>query len=195
LVFWAKVNNESVKSLKKVTSDDVTQTWTQSVDLSSLQNPPFDELNFTSTSIRVTTRAFGEMIAVAALSEPFSVKAGRDSVSSTVNTVYLFNPQIEDVYMSISVFEAATEARGFKETLRHEVATYKTDPAGVPVDLSDVGRDFARLVAKVGLSESGLEVIRESPLPRWARSEGLSAAQVAHICSATVCEGTLRPSE
>jgi hypothetical protein len=193
LTFWARVNNESVKSLKRVTRDNVGKTWKQSVDLSSLGEVSIEKLSFTLTAIQTRTGAFGEMIAVRALSEPFVVKIDKKFFRSKISTVYLFDPGIEDIYLSISVFEAAGDAGGLKETLRHEVATYRTDAAGVPVDLSDVGRDFEKLVAKLGLSQGSLEVVEESPLPQWALSQGLRAAQVANICSAAVCEGALNP--
>ena len=193
LAFWARAHNESVKSLKKVTMENVGQTWEQSVDLSGLDESPFERLRFSLTAIRVRTRVLGELIAVRALSEPFSVKAGRHSLQSKINSVYLFDPSIENTYMSISVFEAVRDVKGSEEKLRHEVATYRTNAASVPVNLSDIGRDFARLVAEVGLSRSGLEVVERSRLPKWALSQGLSAAQVANICSAAVCEGALNP--
>lgn len=193
LAFWARVNNECVKSLQKVTAANVGKTWKESVDLSSLDDAPFDNLSFTLTAIRASTNAFGEMTAVRALSEPFPVKIGKRPLVCKVNTVYLFDPNIEEIFLSISVFEAATDVSGFKETLRHEVATYRTDAAGAPADLSDVGGDFERLVAKVGLKKDSLDVLEESSLPRWARSEGLRSAQVANICSAAVCEGALNP--
>lgn len=195
LAFWAQVHNESVKSLEKVTKDYVGKTWKQSIDLSSLGGSPFNELRFTLTAIQLRTKAFGEMIAVRALSEPFFVKITKGTFRSRINTLYLFGPDVEDIYLSISVFEAATDVNGFKESLRHEVATYKTDVTGVPVDLyySDVGNDFEKLLAKVGLSSGNLEIVKESPLPQWASSRGLRAAQVANICSAVVCEGALNP--
>jgi hypothetical protein len=193
LAFWAVVHNESVRSLKKVTKDNIGQTWEQAVDLSSLGESPFERLSFSLTAIQVQTRVLGELIAVRALSEPFFIKAGRHSLKSKINSIYLFDPSIENIYMSISVFEAVRDVKGSEETLRHEVATYRTNAASVPVNLSDIGRDFARLVAEVGLSKSGLEVIEGSRLPKWALSQGLSAAQVANICSAAVCEGALNP--
>jgi hypothetical protein len=193
LALWARVHNESVKSLKKVTRENIGQTWEQAVDVSSLDESPFERLSFSLTAIQVQTGALGELIAVRALSEPFFIKAGRHSLKSKINSIYLFDPSIENIYMSISVFEAVRDVKGSEETLRHEVATYRTNAASVPVNLSDVGREFARLVAQVGLSKSGLEVMEESRLPKWALSQGLSAAQVANICSAAVCEGALNP--
>lgn len=191
--FWAKVHNESVKSLKKVSRDYVGKTWKQSIDLSSLPDVLPDELRFTLTAIRLRTNTVGEMIAVRAMSEPFFVKIEKGSFRTKINTVYLFDSQIEDIYLNISVFDAATDVRGLNETLHHEVATYKTDSEGVPVDLSDVGQDFEKLVAKVGLRKSGLEIVKESKLPKWAYSKGLRAAQISNICSAAVCEGALNP--
>ena len=193
LSFWAKVHNESVKSLRKVSKDYVGKTWKQSIDLSALNDVLPDELRFTLTAIRLNTNAAGEMIAVRAISEPFFVKIEKGSFRTKINTVYLFDSQIEDIYLNISVFEAATDVRGLNETMRHEVATYKTDAQGVPVDLSDVGQDFERLVSKVGLKRSGLQVTRESKLPKWAYTKGLRAAQISNICSAAVCEGALNP--
>jgi len=193
LAFWTQVHNESVKSLDKVTKDYVGKTWKQSIDLSSLGGSPFDELRFTLTAIQLKTKAFGEMIAVRAMSEPFFVKIIKGSFRSRINTLYLFGPDVEDIYLSISVFEAATDVNDFKESLRHEVATCKTDVTGVPVDLSDVGENFEKLLAKVGLRSGSLEIVKESPLPQWASSRGLRAAQVANICSAVACEGALNP--
>jgi len=134
-----------------------------------------------------------EMIAVRALSEPFFVKTGKGSIRSQINAIYLFDPRIEDVYLSISVFEGATDVNGYKEVLRHEVATYKTDSTGKSVDLNGLGRDFEKFVRKVGLSRKAVEIEKESPLPQWAQSEGLTAAQVANICAAMACEGAPNP--
>jgi hypothetical protein len=191
--FWAKVHNESVKSLRKVSRDYVGKTWKQSIDLSALNDVLPDELRFTLTAISLNTDIAGEMIAVRAMSEPFFVKIEKGSFRTKINTVYLFDYQIEDIYLNISVFEAATDVRGLNETLRHEVATYKTDAYGAPVDLSDVGQDFERLVAKVGLRKSGLEIVRETKLPKWVYTKGLRSAQISNICSSAVCEGALNP--
>ena len=38
-----------------------------------------------------------------------------------------------------------------------------------------------------------MKVVEESPLPQWAQSEGLTAAQVANICAALACEGAPNP--
>ena len=150
------------------------------------------------TAIQLKTEKFGEMTAVRALSEPFVVKAAKEdgsdgSVKARINTVYLFDPEIEDIYLSISVFEATTKISGFKEKLRHEVATYKTNAEGVPVDLSGLDKRFEKLVRKVGLTRKSLKVAKESPLPQWSKSEGLRAVQVANLCAAIACEGALNP--
>ena len=194
MAFWAKANNESVKSLKlKVTKENVGKTWKQSFSLSSLSDSFPWRLGFTLTAIELKTEMYGEMIAVRALSEPFFVKSGKDSIRSTINAIYLFDPKIEDIYLSISVFEGTTDVKGHKEILRHEVATYKTDSAGASVDLSGLGQEFEKFVRKVGLSRKGVKVVEESPLPQWAQSEGLVAAQVVNICAAMACEGAPNP--
>jgi hypothetical protein len=138
---------------------------------------------------------FGEMIAVRALSEPFVIRAtnangAKEDVRAKTNAVYLFDSKMEDIYMSISVFEAETKS---KEKLRHEVATYKTDATGKSVDLSGLGSEFEKLVRKVGLTTKTIKVTKESPLPQWAQYDGLGAAQVANICAATACEGAPNP--
>ena len=192
------VNNQCVRSLKKVTRENIGKTWKQSFDLSSLSKSLPDELKFTLAAMRVETKVFGEMIAVRALSEPFVVKAprkegGTGSIKSRVGSVYLFDPEIEDIYLSISIFEATTNINAPKEKLRHEVATYMTDAAGGAVDLGGLGKKFEKFVQKVGLAGKSLKVVKEALLPQWARSEALNAAQMASICAATACEGALNP--
>lgn len=192
LAFWARINNESVRSLEKVTKDNVGKTWKQSINLSSFGDSLPGELNFTLTAIELKTDVFGEMIAVRALSEPFFVKAGVSSLRSRINTGYLFDPKIEEIYLSVSVFEATKDVDG-KKTLRHEVATYRTDATGASVNLSGLGPKFEKFVREVGLSGKSVKIVKKSPLPQWAQSEGLAAAQVANICAAMACEGALNP--
>jgi hypothetical protein len=191
--FWAQVNNATIKSLDKVTKDYVGKTWKQSVSLSSVDGSPISEITFTLTAIDVKTGAFGDMTAVRALSEPFFVTIDKGPLRCRMNTVYLFDNAIDNVYLSISVFDASTDARGMQETLRHEVATYRTDTTGRPYDLSDVGRDFEALVARVGLRKDSLQITKETSLPKWVSKRGIPIAQVANICSAAVCEGALNP--
>jgi len=199
LAFLENVTNQCVKTLKKVTKDNVGKTWKQGFDLSSLGNSVPRELKFTLTAIRLKTTALGEMIAVRALSEPFFVKTTIDkgsvgSVQAKINSLYVFDPEFEDIYLSLSVFKATTNINGFSETLQHSVATRQADAAGQPVDLSDLSKDkdFEKLTSKLGLS-SNLKVVKASPLPQWAQAEGIRAAQVANICAAASCEGALNP--
>lgn len=199
LAFLEKVTNQCVKTLKKVTKDNVGKTWKQGFDLSSLGNSVPRELKFTLTAIRLKTEALGEMIAVRALSEPFFAKTAKEkgsvgSVQARINSLYVFDPEFEDIYLSISVFKATANINGFNETLQHVVATCKADTAGQPVDFSDLDKDkdFEKLTSKLGLT-SNLKVVKASPLPRWAQAEGIRAAQVANICAATSCEGALNP--
>lgn len=191
--FWQKINNESVSSLEKVSREQIGKTWKQSIDLSSFGNTLPNEMNFTLTAIEIDTEMFGKMIAVRALSEPFNVEINQGSLRAKINSVYLFDQQIEDIYLSISVFEGTTNSNGFKEILRHEVATYKTDSNGNSVDLTGIGEEFEKIVRKVGLSRDKIEIKEEAPLPRWAQSNGLTAAQAANICASVACEGAFNP--
>lgn len=188
--FWAQVNNQCVKSLKKVTKANIGKTWKQTFDLSSVSKLLPAELKFTLTAIQVENQKLGEMIAVRALSEPFFVK--QETVTSRINTVYLFDSEIEDIFLSVSVFESTTIMNGFKETLSNKVATCKTDAAGEPVNLKGLGKEFEKFVERLNLTKD-LEVVKASALPEWAKTEGLQAAQASSICSALACEGALNP--
>jgi len=193
-----KVNNQCIKYLVRVTKDNIGKTWKQNFDLSLPDNSLPRNLKFTLKAIPVETKRIGEMIAVRAFSEPFVVEAVKDeggtgSVKSVIKTVYLFDSQMEDVFLSISVLEAATTINGPEEKLRYEVATYKTDAAGKPVDLSGLGRKFENFVRKLDLTTGSFKTVQKSPLPLWALSECLGTAQVASICAATACEGDVNP--
>ncbi len=199
LAFLQNVNNQCIESLQKVLKDDIGKTWKQSFKpFLSLDDSFPSEMNFTLKAIRVKTKVFGEMIAVRALSKPFVVKAaeeegGTGPVKCTIGAVYLFNQEIETVYMSISTFTATTKINGFKETLRHEVATYTTDAEGVSVNLSGLGKKFEKLVKQLRLTRKSLKIKKETPLPQWAKSEGLATGQMANMCAAIACEGALNP--
>ena len=196
--FLEKVNNHCVASLQKVTKDNIGKTWKQSFSMPFLDHLLPAELKFTLTAIQMNTEAYGEVIAVRALSEPFAVKAtGADGnagdIKAKIGAVYLFDPEIEDIYLSVSVFEGTTKINGSKESLRHEVGTYMTDSSGTSVNLSGLGKKFEKLVQKVGLQKKELKVEKEAPLPQWAQYEGLAASQVSQICAATACEGATNP--
>jgi len=218
LAFLEKVSNQCVSTLKKVAKENVGKTWKQGFDLSSLGNSLPSELRLTLTAIPVKTEAFGELIAVRALSEPFSVKlvpstsseqppiargeaegtaqdkAAVASVQCRVNCVYVFDPELQDIYLSVSIFRAATNVRGFNEVLQHTVATRKADAEGKPLDLSVLGKDkdFEKLISKLGVT-SNLAVVKGGSLPQWAKMDGVRAAQVANVCAAASCEGALNP--
>lgn len=198
LALFEKLNNRFVKSLNKVSKVNIGKTWKQSFDVSFLGGFLPNEIKFTVTAMGTKTKSLGEMIAVRALSEPFAFKTtNKDgqicSVQSKIGTVYVFDPKIEDVYLSISVFEASTNINGFKEKLRREVASYMTDTAGQSVDLSGLGKKFEKFVTKVGLSNKDLDVTKEKQLPQWARIAGLRTAHVADMCAAMACEGAFNP--
>jgi len=199
LALLEKVTNQCVKSLREVTKRNVGKTWKQAFDLSPLGNSVPGELRFTLTAIPVETEAFGELIGVRALSEPFFVKTAQGqgaagSVQCRINSAYVFDSDFEDIYLSVSVFKAATNVNGFNERLQHTATTCRADTAGQIANLSDLGKDkdFEKLVSKLGLTSS-LKVVEGAPLPQWARAEGVRAAQVANICAAASCEGALNP--
>ncbi|MFC1738350.1 hypothetical protein ACFL1G_04780 [Planctomycetota bacterium] len=198
LALFERINNQCVRSLKKVSKDNIGQTWKQSFDVSFLDGYLPDELKFTMTAIGLDTELLGEMIAVRALSEPFAFSIAKldgtiGSIRAKINAVYVFDPAIKDIYLSISVFEAETKMNGIKENLRREVATYMTDASGVSADFSGLDKKFGKFVRKVGLTGKDLKVVKETTLPDWAQLDCLRAAHVSNICAAMACEGALNP--
>ena len=198
MAFSNRVNNACVASLKKVGRENIGQTWEQSFELSRIDKKLPDELKFKLKAIQVRSDLQGDMIAVRAVSEPFSFQIPKDngemaSVKCRAGAVYLFDNDIEDIYMSISVFDAKTNVSGFDEKVRNEVATYKTDADGVPVDLTGLSKEFEKFAKKVGLKDKGLEVKEKTTLPYWAQSKALYVAEVANICASTACEGAINP--
>lgn len=187
---WAQINNHCAESLRKVTTADIGRTWKQAFDLSSIDKSLPAELKFTLTAIQVENQELGEMIAVRALSEPFFIERG--AVMSKVNSLYVFDSEVEDIFLSVSVFESITTMNGLKETLSHKVATCKTDAEGNPVNLKGLGEKFESFVAKLALTED-IKVVKASALPDWAQNDGLRVAQVSCICSSLACEGALNP--
>jgi len=193
-----QVNNRCVTSLRKITEADIGKTWKQSFDLSSLTGPVPESLKFTVSAIQPETQLYGKMMMVRALSEPFKIEAaGKDGtkgeVKGSISAAYMFDEEMDQIYMSVSVFEASTKTNGFKEQLRHEVATYKTDSEGLSVDMTGLDKNFERFIRKLGLRKDAVKIEKEVQLPRWSRSEVLAAAQAANICSALACEGALNP--
>jgi len=193
LEYFATVANDCARLMTKVTRANIGKTWKHTVDLSSVDKSLPTQMNFTLTAIEVENAKYGELVAVRALSEPFFVKTSDGSVISRINAVYLFDSQIEDIYLSLSVYQSSARFNGTAETLRHEVATYKTNSEGNAVELGSLGNKFGQFVNYLGLSRSGLEVSQKASLPQWAESEGIRAAQVANICASTACEGALNP--
>lgn len=199
LAFLETVSNQCTNNLKKVTKTNIGKTWKQSFDLSTLGGSAPKEIKFTLTAIQVKTESLGDVIAVRALSEPFSVnvvneKGGAGSLQCKINSVYVFDKEFKDIYLSLSLFRATTNINGFNETLQHTVAARMTDADGKAADLSDLGKnkDFDKFVSKLGITNK-LEVVNAASLPQWAKSEGIKTAQVANICAGTSCEGALNP--
>ena len=198
LTLMEKTNNLCVDSIQKVVKENIGKTWKQSFDLSSLDYSLPGKLTFTMTAINTNTEKYGSMIAVRALSEPFVVSVLNSEgqikeLKSRIRAAYLFDSEMNDVYLCMSVFDASTDINSKNEKLRYEVATYKTDADGTAVDLKGLGKDFESFVRKVGLTNQSLEVEKETTLPQWAQSEGLRAVQLSNICAAAACEGALNP--
>lgn len=198
LTMLERVNNNCINSLQEKTKDNIGKTWKQSFDLSSYDYSFPKKITFTMTAISVKTDQYGRMIAVRALSEPFNVSVINSDgkvkeVKSRIRSAYLFDNEIDEIYLSLSVFDASADINSKNEKLRHEVATYKTDSEGVAVDLGGLGKDFESFVRKVGLTSQDFKVEKEITLPQWAQSEGLRAFQVSNICAAVSCEGALNP--
>jgi hypothetical protein len=198
LTLLEKIDNHCVQTLQKVTDENIGQTWKQTFDLSSFNFSLPDKLTFTITAMRVNTEQYGSMIAVRALSEPFVVhtvtaQGTVKNIQSRINSAYLFDSQIENIYLSMSVFEAAADINTSNEKLRLEIATYKTDEKGEAVDLTGLDENFEKFVRKVGLTSKTINVTKETSLPGWAKQEGLLVAQACNISAAAACEGSLNP--
>lgn len=188
------VNKSCAASVDKTANQYLNKTWKQTFNLSSIDGCLPREVRLTLTAIPVRTDTFGEMICVRALSEPFVVKStnaenGDGVIQARINAAYLFDSEVGEVYLSVSVFQADTTMNGFKEEIRYEVATYRTDGAGNAVDLSGLEWEFGSFVREVGLAGECLKVQEQAPLPQWAQLEGLRAAQAATMCAAIACEG------
>jgi hypothetical protein len=194
LAMLEKVTNHCVGALTKVTRDSVGKTWKQTFDLSSVGKSFPGKLSFTLTAIPLDTKVHGELVAVRALSEPFFVQSAAGPVQCRMNCAYVFGASFEDVFLSASVFAATTNVNGYGEKLKHTVTTWKVDAAGQPANFSDLkdNKEFEKFTSKLGLTRS-LRVAKAAPLPQWARSEGVRAAQVANACAAISCEGALNP--
>jgi hypothetical protein len=198
LNFFQAIHNRCAQSLEKVAANNLGKTWKQSFDLSFLDGSLPSALKFTVTAAKLETKVLGNMIAVRALSEPFTFETAgidgkMDKVNCKVNSVYVFDTSMEQIYMSISVFEATTNVNGFKERVRHELATYMTDSAAVPVNFAGLGKEFEKLVRKVGLTNKDMKVAKPTELPRWVRRDALRVIGLADTCAALSCEGAPNP--
>lgn len=198
LSFFQMIHNRCAQSLEKVAADNIGKTWKQSFDLSFLDVSLPSELKLTVTAVDLQTDVLGDLIAVRALSEPFSFettgigdKIGK--VKCKVNSVYVFDHSIDQIYMSISVFEGTTNVNGFKEKIRHELATYMTEDTAVPVDFTGLGKKFEKLVRKVGLTNKDIKVTKPTELPKWIRRDALRVIGLADTCAALACEGAPNP--
>jgi hypothetical protein len=199
-----KVNNRCVENLSQLVKENVGNTWKQAFDLSGLSTAIPNEIRFTVHASAFESANYGQLIGVRALSEPFEItaipntdntgnKAEAGTAKFIVNTFYLFDPSIEDTFVSVTVCEGTTKINGYKETLRYEAATYKTDAAGNSADLSGLDKSFEKFVKKVGMTKKGLKAKEESLPADWVKNEGLRTNQAASVCAALACEGAPNP--
>ncbi len=193
-------SNQCTPALTVVTADNIGKTWKQRYENVSFIEGQQESIEFTVTAIPQMTDAYGEMVAVRALSGPVSVdipKAGGGEApfKFKVNSVYLFDAAMEKVYFGASVFDAETKASGFKEKLRYEMTAYQTDAAGNSVDLTGLDKKFEKLVRKVGLQRKALEIAEETTLPQLftGGEVGISAIQISNMTAALACEGAHNP--
>ena len=192
------INNQCVKSFRKLTKEDIGKSWERSFKLSVPGTHLPGELKFNLKAIGLKTDSQGKMIAVRAMSEPFFLnistnKKKPQTIKCDIGAVYLFDTEVENIYLSVSVFEATTKFHGYDEKFRNEVATYMTDSSGAPVNLGGIGKEFEQLVRKLGLSREELKVTKKVTLPGWIQTDILKTAQACGICAATACEGALNP--
>ena len=197
MAFLETLTNHCVDSVKNVTKHNIGKNWEQKFNLSSIDSSFPNQFKFGLSAIKLKTTLYGNIIAVRAMSESFTVKVNgvkaAGNAEGKLNAVYLFDPEIENIYLSITVFEATTTVNGSKEVLRHELATYQTDAEGTSINLNGLGKDFERFVRKVGLTNQTVKIDKKSNLPQWVTSDGLRVAQISNVCAAIACEGALNP--
>lgn len=188
---WALVNNKCMETLVNVTKENIGKTWQQRFDLRPVVKN-MTTLEMTLAAIEIEHETLGKLIAVRSISSPFVVDIAGGTALSRINSVYLFDSEIEHVYLGFSVFESATTANGLEEVLRHEIVTYRTDSNGNAVNLKGLGETFDRFIAHVGIDKE-FEVKQPVDLPQWARTDGLKASQISNISSSLACEGNMNP--
>ena len=198
------VHDHCVQSLDTVVKENIGKSWKQTIRLPEVLETLPNELTFSLKAEAMETEVFGEMVAVRALSDTFISKVQRyaeetkevvelEPIKARIGTIYVFDKDIEEVYLSISVFRAVTTINGKKETVRHEIATYATDSSGQSLDFTGLGKKFENLVRGLRLNDKNSEIQQEVSLPRWASFEALYASEVSQLCAATTCEGALNP--
>ncbi|MCK5000236.1 MAG: hypothetical protein KAS23_11900, partial [Anaerohalosphaera sp.] len=194
------ISNTCVRSLKRNTTNNINKTWKQSFDLSSLGNSYPSKLSFTLTSQKMNTKKAGDMVVVRALSEPYAT-ATPDGLKGRVNSVCVFDPAIERMYMSVSVVTIESARAGFsKSIVCYQTAVMETDSRGKPIDLgfkedTKTGKKFSEFVRKIGLKEKMLKVKDKSKmnLPMWAKTDALKVTQLNNLCAGYACEHGVNP--
>ena len=191
------INNECVKNFTKISSQTVGKSWEQVFTISVPGYGFPKQIKFSLEAIGLNSKQ-NEMIAVRALSDTFTVnvvtaQGKQEPVKCKVNAVYLFDNKVEDIYLSVSAFDATTKMNGYDEKIRNEVATYRLGDDGKPVDLSGISKDFEKMVRQIGLKREELKVTKKVTLPQWISKNLSSVIETSNICAATACEGALNP--
>ena len=194
--------NSCIPSLKTITKENIGKTWKQEYEKICFGGQCYSDMKFTVTAQTFQTDALGEVIAVRALSEPVTLTINpleekKQNIKLRANTFYLFDSDMERVYLSASTFEQTTSINGYKEKVRYETAAYQTDARGNSVDLTGLDKKFAKFVRKVGLSRKPLEIEEdeEVPLPAWVHSSdiGITSVQTCNMAGGLACEGASNP--
>jgi hypothetical protein len=194
--------NSCIPSLTNITAENIGKTWKQEYEEICFGGQCYSDMKFTVTAKTFQTEQLGEMIAVRALSEPVTLTVNpeeekKQNIKLRANTFYLFDADMERVYLSISAFEQTTSINGYKEKVRYETAAYLADAQGNSIDLTGLDKKFAKFVRKVGLvrKELKIEEGEEIPLPAWVHSSdvGITSVQTCNMAAALACEGAANP--
>ncbi len=197
--------NSCIPSLTTITKENIGKTWKQEFEKICFGGQCYSDMKFTVTAKKFETDQLGELIGVRALSEPVKLSPAttnpeekkKQNITLRANTFYLFDSDMERVYLSASTFEQTTSINGYKEKVRYETAAYQTDARGNSVDLTGLDGKFAKFVRKVGLSRKPMEIEEdeEVPLPVWVHSSdmGVTSVQTCNMAGGLACEGASNP--
>lgn len=194
--------NSCVPALTDIPRENIGKTWKQTYEQICFGDNCYSDMKFTVTAKLLNTEILGDMVAVRALSQPITLTViteddKKQKVKIRANSFYLFDSEMENIYLSTSAIEETTNISGFREKVRYETATYMTDAEGNSVDLTGLDKKFAKFVSKVGLSREVLKIKegQEVPIPAWFHSSdlGVNSVQTCNMASALACEGASNP--